>query len=69
MFLMSNEARRMLASYGICPSSSISWIEFLMLNVLGSGMVCVMVVDTNFASLLAGAVIQITTGRIGVSGL
>ena len=54
---------------GVCFSSWISSAEFLTLNAYGSEANCLILVVRSWESLYAGAFLQLTTGRIGWSGL
>ena len=68
-FVMSREANMDEGVIGVCFSSRISSVEFLRLNVYGSKANCLILVVSSWESLYAGAFLQLTTGRIGWSGL
>jgi len=69
MFVMSREAKMDVGVIGVCFSSRISSVEFLTLNVYGSEANCLILVVSSWESLYAGAFLQLTTGRIGWTGL
>ena len=69
MFVMSREANMDVDVTGVCFSSRIISVEFLMLNVYGSEANCLILVVSSWESLYAGAFLQLTTGRISWSSL
>jgi hypothetical protein len=69
VFSMSDETNFKSLSNGISRRSSLSWIEFLILNIYGNGMSILSFLVSNFASLYAGASFQWTMGRMGESVL
>jgi len=66
---MSNEARWKCGAVGVWFNLCIRSLEFVMLKALGRGARWVTFLVNSWASLLAGALCQFTTGRIGWSCL
>jgi len=69
MLVMSREANVDVGVTGVCFNFRISSVEFLKLNVYCSEANCLILVVSSWESLYAGAFLQLTTGRIGWSGL
>jgi len=63
---MSSDANFVLLLMGVLSKSSVRCIEFLTLKAYGSGMCTSMSLESNWASLCAGAFCQLTIGLIGV---
>jgi hypothetical protein len=59
MFVMSREANMVVGVIGVCFSSRISSVEFLMLNAYGSEANCLILVVSSWESLYAGAFLQL----------
>jgi len=66
---MSREARANWWSMGVSLSFVIKSVGFSRLYVLGSGACCLIFWVNSLASLHAGTPRQLTTGRMGCSGL
>jgi hypothetical protein len=69
MLVMSREANMDVRVIGVCFSSRIRSVVFLMLNLWGGLANCLIFVVSSCESLYAGALRQFTTGRIGWSVL
>jgi hypothetical protein len=69
MLVMSREANMDVGVIGVCFSSRIRSVVFLMLKVWGGLANCLIFVVNNCENLYAGALRQFTTGRLGWSGL
>jgi len=69
MFVMSSEANLVVGVIGVCFSWCINCVVLLMLKVYGNGVCSWMVCASSLASLYAGALRQLTMGRMGWSVL
>ena len=66
---MSSKAREECGRIGVLSSLLLSSLVLPMVNVLGGGAISLPFFVKSWASLYAGAPLQLTTGRIGCSGL
>ena len=66
---ISSEAREKCGRIGVLSSLLISFLVLPMVNVWGSGAISLIFLVKSWASLYTGATLQLTTGRIGCSGL
>ena len=69
ILVISSEANLDVGVAGVCFSSRVRSVEFLTLNVYGSEANCLILVVSSWESLYARTFLQLTTGRIGWSGL
>ena len=69
MFVMSREANMDVGGTGVCYSSRISSVVFLMLTVYGREENCLILVISSLESLYAGTFRQLTTELMGWSSL
>ena len=68
-FVMSSEARAKWGSVGVSFSLFIRSLVLSVLYMFGSGARCLIFCVNSLAALYAGALLQLTTGLVGCSGL